>query len=98
MARTWNHNKAERQYEMQLDEQMAKLEYKRKDNKVYLIHTEVPDAFEGQGIGSELVERSLQDIETESLKIVPWCPFVVHYLKEHTQWQRLLADHVTLPS
>ncbi len=98
MTRELYHNEEKHQYELPIDDHLAKLEYKQKENKIYLIHTEVPSELEGQGIGSKLVGAVLEDIEKRDLKIVPWCPFVIHYLKEHPKWQPLLAENVKLPS
>ena len=33
----------------------ARLEYRLEGDRLILVHTEVPDAFEGQGVGSALV-------------------------------------------
>lgn len=61
------------------------------DNVMFLTHTEVPTALEGQGIGKKLVEFALNHIETNGFKLAPLCPFVAAYLKRHTEWARILA-------
>lgn len=78
------------QYEFDLGEFTPKIEYQRKGNKIYLIHTEVPTELEGQGIGAQLVQKALADIEEQQLTLVPLCPFVASYLKRHPEWNRLV--------
>lgn len=78
------------QYEFDLGEFTPKIEYQRKGNKIYLIHTEVPTELEGQGIGAQLVKKALADIEEQQLTLVPLCPFVASYLKRHPEWNRLV--------
>ncbi|HAD98755.1 MAG TPA: N-acetyltransferase, partial [Cryomorphaceae bacterium] len=90
-------NTGEKRYEMHLTgDQMAYIEYIKAQNKVYLTHTEVPKTLGGQGIGSKIVELVLKEIDQQKLELVPLCPFVVHFLKEHPKWQRLVMKGINL--
>ena len=46
-------------------------------------HTEVDDAFEGQGVGSALVRHVLDDARSRGLDVLPVCPFVREYIARH---------------
>ena len=61
----------------------AKLEYEVDGNRLFLLHTEVPEAFRGQGVGGGLVEAALEKARAARLTIVPWCPYARRWLKEH---------------
>lgn len=63
----------------------------KKDDKIYLIHTEVPVELEGKGVASAIVEKTFNYIEQNNLKLVPLCVYVVSYLKRHPEWSRILA-------
>ena len=90
-------NAKEKRYEMRLqDERLAYIEYIRAQNKIYLTHTEVPPGLEGQGIGSRIVELVLKEVENQKLELIPLCPFVVHFLKEHPKWQKLVMKGINL--
>lgn len=70
-------NEENRRYEFRIDGHIAKIEYiKTPNGEIYLTHTEVPRALGGKGIGSQLVEKTLKDIEQKDLRLVPLCPFV----------------------
>ena len=70
------------QYEFRIGNYTPKIEYIKSINgEIYLTHTEVPRELEGKGIGSQLVEKTLQDIERQGLRLVPLCPFVAAYIK-----------------
>ncbi len=73
------------QYEFHIDGEIAKIEYKKKDDKIYLIHTEVPKELGGRGIASALAKQVLEAIKKNGLVMVPQCPFVVSYIKRHPQ-------------
>ena len=61
----------------------AELFYERDGDRLYLIHTEVPPAFRGQGTGGRLVAAALAVASDEGLTIVPWCPFARRWLRAH---------------
>jgi len=84
-------NEAEHRYELEVEGQLAIAVYRLRDGQIVFTHTEVPDALEGRGIGSKLIEAALDDARARGLKVVPACPFVKHYMDEHPEVQDLLA-------
>lgn len=85
------HNEADQQFEFTIEGQTSLIAYRKQGSTYLLDHTEVPEALEGQGVGSALVEKTLTWIEEHGGKIVPTCPFVAAYLKRHLTWNRLVA-------
>jgi uncharacterized protein len=76
-------NQAESRFEVQMEGKLAELVYHRRDNRLVLIHTEVPVELEGHGIGGQLVSAAVDVAERESLTIVPLCPFARGWLQRH---------------
>jgi predicted GNAT family acetyltransferase len=75
------------------DGALAELVYRERPGELVLVHTEVPDALAGHGIGGRLVQAALARAEREGLTVLPWCPFARHWLREHPdQWQRVKID------
>lgn len=90
-------NQEENQYEFHIDKYIPKIEYiKSQNGEIYLTHTEIPVALEGQGIGSALVEKALQDIDEKNLRLVPLCPFVAGYIKKHPDWKRIVMRGINI--
>lgn len=87
-------NKQEHRFEMALGEgKMAFIQYAKPDEGVLdLMHTEVPEEFEGKGIGSELVKGTFEILQQENLKMLPTCRFVAVYLQRHPEYQSLAAS------
>ncbi len=54
-------------------------------NIIFLTHTEVPRALEGNGLGSMIVSKTLEHIRNQGSKMAPLCPFVAAYLKKHPE-------------
>ncbi|MCK0145522.1 N-acetyltransferase [Arenibacter sp. F26102] len=85
-----------KQYEYQIDGVIAKIEYKKAKDKIYLTHTEVPKELEGKGVASSLVKQVLEDVETKGLTLVPMCPFVAAYIKRHPEWKELILKGINI--
>jgi predicted GNAT family acetyltransferase len=76
-------NRDANRFEAIIDGQTAFLQYERRPPAIVLVHTEVPEALRGKGVGSEVVRFALQSARAEGLSIVAKCPFVRDYLKKH---------------
>ncbi|MEU8265666.1 GNAT family N-acetyltransferase [Sphaerisporangium sp. NPDC049002] len=66
-------------------------EYHRLTGRLVFTHTEVDDAFEGQGLGSRLVRYALDSARAEGVSVVPRCPFVARYIERHPEYRDLVA-------
>jgi len=81
-----------RRYELVVDgELVGELVYRRHDDAITLLHTEVSPSVEGQGLGGRLVAGALDDIRTRGLRVVPVCPFVHAYLRRHPEAADLVS-------
>lgn len=80
-----------KRFESEINGNWAFIDFIRAEDKMYLTHTEVPNTLEGQGLGSALVKHALEAIKKEERKLVPLCPFVASYVKQHPEYHQLLA-------
>ena len=85
-------NENENQFEIDIDGQIAFIEFSREANKIYLTHTEVPQSLRGRGIGSKIIKQSLEYIKNQNLTLIPLCSFVAHYVNNHPEWHSLLGE------
>jgi predicted GNAT family acetyltransferase len=72
-------------FELDADGHVAFSEYQRADNAITFMHTEVPKALEGRGIGSSLVRGALEIAKAQGLAVKARCPFVAAYIKKHPE-------------
>lgn len=79
-------NRTLRRYELRLGERLAgTLDYTRSDGVVALTHTEVEPDLRGQGHGERLVRDALADLREHGATVRPVCPFVVAYVRRHSE-------------
>ncbi|WP_433671782.1 GNAT family N-acetyltransferase [Nocardia sp. CA-136227] len=57
-------------------------------------HTEIDDAYAGQGLASKLISAALTATRAAGRRIVPVCPFVKAYVEKHHDFDDIL-DPVT---
>ena len=89
-------NTHRKRFELDTDGKTSVVDYQVVDDETLaLVHTEVDESLEGQGIGTHLVEGVLQYAEQNNLKIVSVCPFVTAYLKRHPDWNRVVSTAYT---
>jgi predicted GNAT family acetyltransferase len=69
----------------------ALISYELSETWMALLHTEVQDGFEGQGIGSHLVQWVIDDLRSRGLSLIPRCPFVVAWLERHPEQHDVLS-------
>ena len=76
-------NKQRNRFEVHDEGMVAFLEYQEDDQLIALIHTEVPGDIGGKGIANALAAYAFDHAEKNGLKVLPYCPFIVTYLKRH---------------
>lgn len=59
-------------------------------SQLIIDHTEVPDAFRGQGMGQRLVEHAVEQARAAGKTIIPLCPFAAAQFRRHPEWSDVL--------
>lgn len=83
-------NPAENRFELHVGSHLAATYYRKTPGVITFLHTEVPEALGGQGIGSKLVRGALEAVRNEGLRVVPQCPFVAAFMRKHPEFNDLL--------
>ena len=82
-------------YEILVDGRRAGLTaYRDLGVRRVFFHTEIDDAFAGQGLAPQLVQQALVDVRASGMRIVPVCPYVAKFLKRHDEFADI-TDPVT---
>jgi predicted GNAT family acetyltransferase len=85
-------DKAHHRLVIEQDGSLAELVYLEEPGRLILVHTEVPDALAGRGVGARLVQAAVARAEKDQATVVPWCPFARRWLRDHPD----VADRVTI--
>ena len=83
-------NAAAHRYEISADGELAGcVAYRRQPGRIVFRHTEIDDAFEGQGLGSRLARAVLDEAREHGEQVVPLCPFIAAYMRRHPEYADL---------
>lgn len=85
-------NAEAQRYEARVDGGLAGFaQYRVEGDRVVFTHTEVDDAYEGQGVGSSLARAALDDVRASGRSVVPECEFIRGWIDKHPAYADLVA-------
>ena len=80
------------EYRIAVDgEPVGLIRYTRDGDVITMLHTEIEPRHEGEGVGSELVQRALDDVRARGQHVRPLCPFVAAYIRRHPEYDDLVG-------
>jgi predicted GNAT family acetyltransferase len=80
-----------RRFELAIGEDVAAAYYRIEGDTVVLLHTEVPQRYSGQGIGTRLAEAVFDEIARTGRKAAAKCPFMSRFATRHPEYSRLIV-------
>lgn len=84
-------NPAANRFEIRVGGELAGFaEYRLKPGQISFTHTEIDDAFSGQGLAGKLVRAALDEIRGRELAVLPFCPFVRGWIAKHPDYVDLV--------
>lgn len=86
-------NSSANRFELDVEGEVAFIDYTLRQELLFLIHTEVPEALQGKGIAGIIVQKAFEYAKEKGYKIVPICPYVRTYLERHPEWKDLVAPN-----
>lgn len=79
-------------FEVVVDGEVAEFaEYRLSEGLIAFTHTEVADAYEGQGLGSKLARFGLDSARERGLAVVPQCPYIAGWIEKHPEYKDLAS-------
>lgn len=84
-------NTARSRFELNVDGAVAFADYAMAGDTLVLLHTEVPAALSGKGVGSALARGVLDDARRRGLKVLPRREFMAAYIERHPEHGDVLA-------
>lgn len=85
-------NALRRRYEMVVDGATAYVTYARHGNRLTLVHTEVPKALSGRGVGSSLATAVLEEVRRRGLRVAVECEFLEAFINRHPEFADLVIE------
>ena len=85
-------NPAAGRYEMSIDGTgVGFVDYHLTDGVMILSYIEIDPTYGGRGLGGRLTAWVLDDCRSRGLSVIPECPFIARYLRDHPEYADLRA-------
>lgn len=84
------HHAAAHRFELETPHGTAQAVYEPREGGAAFVHTEVPEADQGQGYGETLVRGALDAARERGWAVEPLCPFVRAFIAEHPAYADLV--------
>jgi predicted GNAT family acetyltransferase len=78
-------NEAASRFELTADGGLGELVYRLRDGRLVILHSEVPEALGGRGLGGQLVSAAVDRAARDGLTVVPLCPFARSWLERNPE-------------
>lgn len=89
---------AARRYEARLGQQLVGfIDYRHVGDRLMFLHTEVPPAFEGQGIAGALARFVLDAARAHQDRVSIKCPYLLAFVKRHPEYIPSEAGRIASP-
>ena len=88
------HDRERSQLYLEVDGVRALVDYKIRNDRMYLTHSEVPKELRGHGVGKILVDKSLEKLIEEGYdkeyRIIAKCSFIKYIVAENNKWSEIV--------
>ncbi|MDA8971630.1 N-acetyltransferase [Flavobacteriaceae bacterium] len=76
-------NKFLRQFELEIGDNMARIEYALQDRKIFLTKYEMPEDLEDQGFRDIFIKAVFDEVRDRGISVMPTSPEVVGFLRKN---------------
>jgi len=84
------YNEAEKRYEMPIGNLVVYANVRKDKNTLYIDYVFAPRELRGKGTAGEFMNKLMDVVRTEKLKVVPLCGYAASWLQRHSEYQDLV--------
>ena len=86
-------------YELKVDgAQAGFINYRDHGERRVILHTEVDEAYQGQGLGTRLIVGALDHIREQGMRAVTLCPMATAYVNKNRDYDDIVDPQHVLDS
>lgn len=76
-------NEFQRQFELEIGDNMARIEYALQDRKIFLTKYEMPEELEEQGFRDIFIKAVFDEVRERGISVMPTSPEIVGFLRKN---------------
>lgn len=72
-----------RQFELEIDGELAKIEYSSQDRKIFLTKLVMSDTLKEKGYLEPFIAKVLEEIRARDTRVMPTSPAIARFMRKH---------------
>jgi len=72
-----------RQFELEVGDNMARIEYALQDRKIFLTKYQMPEDMEDQGFRDIFIKAVFEEVKSRSISLVPTSPEIASFMRRN---------------
>ncbi|MFD2824047.1 N-acetyltransferase [Lacinutrix iliipiscaria] len=85
-----------RQFELKVEDELAKIEYSLQERKIFLTKLIIPEAVFSEDFQNDFIKLVFQNIEERNLSVVPTSPEIAKFIRKNRQYKSMLPVGVRI--
>jgi|TARA_B110000263_G_C15254383_1_gene485735 predicted GNAT family acetyltransferase len=85
-----------RQFEVNVDDHLARIEYAEQERKIFLTKMFIPDSIKDLEFKNWFISKVLDYVEEKNMKVVPTSPEIAGFLRKNKGYKKLLPVGIKL--
>jgi hypothetical protein len=79
-----------RQFELKVDDDLAKIEYALQDRKIFLTKLIIPEGIKAEDFEEEFLTLVFENISERNISVVPTSPEIAKFIRRHRKYKKML--------
>ncbi|RZW45349.1 MAG: N-acetyltransferase [Flavobacteriaceae bacterium] len=79
-----------RQFELKVDDQLAKIEYSLQERKIFLTKLIVPDDVKSDEFVEDFLKLVMENIRERNISVVPTSPPIAKFIRKNRRYKSML--------
>lgn len=79
-----------RQFEIKVDDNLARIEYSEQERKIFLTKLHIPDEIKNKDFQEAFMIKVLEFIQEKNLRVVPTSTTIASFVRRNRRYKRLL--------
>ena len=85
-----------RQFEIKIEQKLARIEYSEQERKIFLTKLSIPEEIQNQEFEEAFIIKVLEFIENKNLRVVPTSPKIASFVRRNRRFKKLLPVGIKL--
>ena len=85
-----------RQFEIKIDDKLAKIEYSLQERKIFLTKLVIPEDIHSAEFEEDFLTLVFENIQERNISVVPTSPKIARFIRKHRKYKSMLPVGVRI--